>query len=230
MHTFYPNGYLHTSCSRRIPTHQCVHTPARVLCYPEKHLQIPRRGKPPPYTPYIILLCTYIILPCYTIHKYHSAHLRARVVVCVCSYAYLYITVYTYSVSTIPRIRSYAHFPPVSHGTAFLPLLPSLAQALFHVYCVSTVCRIVPSCYFGRLRTFVAVIQPRFYARKIHFGTYIYLSAYFDRLHVANSLRNQRPCDKKLIQCVTHNSNSSNSLYGNTFFPKYVMQYAPSTM
>ena len=118
-----------------------------------------------------------------------SACTCSCVCVCVCSYAYLYIIVYTCSVSTIPRIRSYAHFPPVSHGTAFLPLLPSLAQALFHVYCVSTVCRIVPSCYFGRLRTFVAVIQPRFYARKIHFGTYIYLSAYFDRLHVANSLR-----------------------------------------
>lgn len=118
-----------------------------------------------------------------------SACTCSCVCVCVCSYAYLYIIVYTYSVSTIPRIRSYAHFPPVSYGTAFSPLLPSLAQALFHVYCVSTVCRIVPSCYFGRLRTFVAVIQPRFYARKIHFGTYIYLSAYFDRLHVANSLR-----------------------------------------
>lgn len=122
----------------------------------------------------------------YLLYKYHSAHLRAHVVIQLCAYIHLYVY---YEESVIPRIRSYAHFPPVSHGTAFLPLLPSLAQALFHVYCVSTVCRIVPSCYFGRLRTFVAVIQPRFYARKIHFGTYIYLSAYFDRLHVANSLR-----------------------------------------
>lgn len=107
-----------------------------------------------------------------------------------------YIVVRLYTLICILRgIRHSAHpfvralSASVSHGTAFLPLLPSLAQALFHVYCVSTVCRIVPSCYFGRLRTFVAVIQPRFYARKIHFGTYIYLSAYFDRLHVANSLR-----------------------------------------
>lgn len=122
----------------------------------------------------------------YTVMLY-DAQISFRASACTCSC--VCIIVYTYSVSTIPRIRSYAHFPPVSHGTAFLPLLPSLAQALFHVYCVSTVRRIVPSCYFGRLRTFVAVIQPRFYARKIHFGTYIYLSAYFDRLHVANSLR-----------------------------------------
>ena len=152
-------------------------------------LQIPRRGIP-------LFLYTHMYIHTHAIYLYYilydtqiSFRASACTCSCVCSYAYLYIIVYTYSVSTIPRIRSYAHFPPVSHGTAFLPLLPSLAQALFHVYCVSTVCRIVPSCYFGRLRTFVAVIQPRFYARKIHLGTYIYLSAYFDRLHVANSLR-----------------------------------------
>ena len=149
-----------------------------------------------------MLYCLYTCYITYTIHKYHSAHLRARVVVCVCSHAYLYIVMYTYSVSTIPRIRSYAHFPPVSHGTAFLPLLPSLAQALFHVYCVSAVCRIVPSCYFGRLRTFVAVIQPRFYARKIHFGTYIYLSAYFNRLHVTRPIRRLLILPRKILPYV----------------------------
>lgn len=168
-------------------------TPGRLLAhgliYPDDYLRIPRRGKPPPYTRYMILLCTCVLMLCYTIHKYHSAHPRARVVACVCSHAYLHVMVYACGVSTIPRIRSYAHFPPVSHGTAFLPLLPSPAQALLHVYRVSTVCRIVPSCCFGRLRTFVAVIRPRFYARRIHFGTCICLSACFDRLHVANSLR-----------------------------------------
>lgn len=158
-------------------------------------LQIPRRGIP-------LFLYTHMYIHTHAIYLYYilydtqtsfRASARTCSCVCVCSHTYLYlytyIRVYIVWVSIIPRIRSYTHFPPVTHGTAFLPLLPSLAQALFHVYYVSTVCRIVPSCYFGRLRTFVAVIQPRFYARKIHFGTYIYLSAYFDRLHVANSLR-----------------------------------------
>lgn len=159
------------------------------VSHPCEWLQIPRRGIPL-FRTHTHAMYLYVMLLVTILYNTRTLlRASARTCSCVCSYAYLYIIVYTYSVSTIPRIRSYAHFPPVSYGTAFLPLLPSLAQALFHVYCVSTVCRIVPSCYFGRSRTFVAVIQPRFYARKIHFGTYIYLSAYFDRLHVANSLR-----------------------------------------
>lgn len=154
--------------------------------------------------PLLIVVIHVILFIYYITYTQISFRASARTCsrVCVCSHAYLYIVMYTYSVSTIPRIRSYAHFPPVSHGTAFLPLLPSLAQALFHVYCVSTVCRIVPSCYFGRLHTFVAVIQPRFYARRIHFGTYIYLSAYFNRLHVTRPIRRLLILPRKILPYV----------------------------
>ena len=127
-------------------------TPITHTLHPDQWLHTPRRGKSP-----LRILTHIVILVIYLLYKYHSAHLRAHVVI-MCMIICLCIIVY-------------------------------ITDTLFHVYCVSTVCRIVPSCYFGRLRTFVAVIQPRFYARKIHFGTYIYLSAYFDRLHVANSLR-----------------------------------------
>lgn len=116
----------------------------------------------------------------------YDTQISFRASACTCSCVCVCILIVYPPFRASVRTRT---FRPYHTEPRFYPLLPSLAQALFHVYCVSTVCRIVPSCYFGRLRTFVAVIQPRFYARKIHFGTYIYLSAYFDRLHVANSLR-----------------------------------------